>query len=64
MKTFKIASLFAIMTMIFNAILFTIYDKSVEGYINTKYLALTSLLGFFSGFLAHYSILMIGMSSY
>ena len=60
MKTTKLAFLFAILTMIFNAIWFTLYDKLVEGYVNTKYLALTSLLGFVSGLSAYYSVLITG----
>ena len=56
MRIIEISIMFGIMTMIFNAIWFTIYDKIVEGYVNTKFLALTSILGFISGLCAFYSI--------
>ena len=57
----KTAIMFAILTMIFNAIL---YDKMVEGYVNTKYLALTSILGFVSGMCAYFSVLITGAQSW
>ena len=60
MRTVKLSILFGIMTMIFSAIWFTLYDKLVEGYVNTKFLALTSLLGFVSGVSAYFSILITG----
>lgn len=60
MRTFKLAMLYGMMTMIFNAILFTLYDKIVEGYVNSKHLALTSLLGLVSGFFAYCSVIVTG----
>ena len=60
----KTAIMFAILTMIFNAIWFTLYDKMVEGYVNTKYLALTSILGFVSGMCAYFSVLITGAQSW
>lgn len=60
MRKVKISVMFGIMTMIFNAIWFTLYDKLVEGYVNKKLLALTSLLGFTSGVSAYFSILVTG----
>lgn len=60
MRNIKVLLMFGIMTMIFNAIWFTLYDKLVEGYVNTKYLALTSILGFVSGICGYYSILITG----
>ena len=52
----KITVMFGIMTMIFNAI--------VEGYVNKKFLALTSLLGFISGVCAYLSILITGAADF
>ena len=60
MKKLKLAVMVGIMTMIFSAIWLTLYDKIVEGYVNTKFLALTSLLGFISGVCAYFSILITG----
>ena len=64
MRITTLSILFGIMTMIFNAILFTLYDKLVEGYVNTKYLALTSILGFVSGICAYISITITGAQTY
>ena len=64
MKKMRIGFAFAVMTMIFNGIFFTLYDKLVEGYVNTKFLALTSLLGFFSGFCAYFCILITGVNEW
>lgn len=60
MRNLKSSFMFGLMTMIFSAIWFTLYDKLVEGYVNTKFLALTSLLGFISGVCAYFSILISG----
>ena len=60
MRTIKLAVFFGFMTMIFNAILFTLYDKLIDNYINEKILALTSLLGFISGMLTYFSIVTTG----
>uniref|UniRef100_A0A6C0J0I2 Uncharacterized protein n=1 Tax=viral metagenome TaxID=1070528 RepID=A0A6C0J0I2_9ZZZZ len=64
MRKLKLSVLFGIMTMIFSAIYFTIYDKLVEGYVNTRFLALTSLLGFISGVCAYFSILITGATDW
>ncbi len=64
MRTIKLSVMFGIMTMIFMAIWFTLYDKLVEGYVNTKYLALTSILGFVSGVCAYYSVLITGAQTW
>tara|TARA_Y100000389_G_C17433794_1_gene504288 strand:- start:957 stop:1154 length:198 start_codon:yes stop_codon:yes gene_type:complete len=64
MRKVKISVMFGIMTMIFSAIWFTLYDKLVEGYVNTKLLALTSLLGFTSGVSAYFSILITGATEW
>ena len=64
MKKIRIGFAFAFMCMIFNGIFFTLYDKIVEGYVNTKFLALTSLLGFFSGFVAYFSLLITGANEW
>ena len=64
MKKIRLAFAFGIMTMIFNGILFTLYDKLVEGYVNTKYLSLSSLLGFFSGIFAYFSLLLTGANEW
>lgn len=64
MEKMMISFAFGIMTMIFNGILFTLYDKLVEGYVNTKYLLLTALLGFFSGVFSYFSLSMTGVFKY
>lgn len=64
MKATKLAIMFGIMTMIFNAIWFTLYDKLVEGYVNTRYLALTSILGFISGVSAYFSVIVTGAQTW
>lgn len=64
MRKVKLSVLFGMMTMIFSAIWFTLYDKLVEGYVNTKFLALTSLLGFISGVSAYISILITGATDW
>ena len=60
MRKVKLSILFGIMTMMFSAIWFTLYDKLVEGYVNTKFLSLTSLLGFISGVCAYISVNITG----
>ena len=64
MQKIKLAVLFGIMTMIFSGIWFTLYDKLVEGYVNTKILSLTSLLGFVSGVSAYFSIVITGATDW
>lgn len=64
MRKLKISVMFGIMTMIFSSIWFTVYDKIVEGYVNTKLLALTSLLSFISGVCAYFSILVTGATEW
>ena len=64
MRKIKISIMFGILTMIFNAIWFTLYDKLVEGYVNTKVLGLTSILGFISGICAYLSILVTGATEW
>ena len=60
MKVLKLGIFFGIMTMLFNSIWFTLYDKVVEGGVNPRYFALTSLLGFLSGISAYYAVLLTG----
>lgn len=64
MRKIKLSMMFGLMTMIFSAIWFTLYDKLVEGYVNTKFLALTSLLGFISGVCAYFSVLITGATEW
>lgn len=64
MRKIKLSVMFGLMTMIFSAIWFTLYDKLVEGYVNAKVLALTSLFGFLSGVCAYFSILITGATEW
>jgi len=46
--------------MVLNALLTTLYKKYVDGYVNTRHLSLTSLVGFVSGFFAYIAFVATG----
>lgn len=60
MKVVKIAFMIGILSMVMNALLTTLYEKYVDGYVNTRHLSLTSLLGFVSGFFAYIAFVATG----
>lgn len=60
-RRFKSSLWFGLMTMIYNAIFFTLYDRITEGYVDTRILFLTCILGFISGIFAYSSILITGL---
>jgi len=60
-RRLKTSLWFGLMTMAYNAIFFTIYDRITEGYVDTKLLFLTCILGFVSGIFAYGSILITGL---
>lgn len=63
-RTARTAAFFGMMTMIFNALFFTFYDKYVEGFVNTRYLGLTSILSFLSGFAGYIAVVVTGATAW
>ncbi len=64
MRLMRVALFFAMMTMIFNTLLFTMYDRVVQGFVNYRYLGLTSILSFLSGFAAFYAFTAMGATTW
>tara|TARA_X000000368_G_scaffold265632_1_gene210318 strand:+ start:910 stop:1143 length:234 start_codon:yes stop_codon:yes gene_type:complete len=64
MKDLKTAFMIGILAMIINALMTTLYEKYVDGYVNSRHLSLTSLLGFVSGFLAYISFIATGANTW